>query len=266
ASGKSSSRHAHASYNPARQSDMNLAAGTRLGAYEILSGLGAGGMGEVYRARDTRLGRDVAIKVMPADVANDPERLGRFRREAHLLASLNHPNVGAIYGFEEVDCRPLLILELVEGRTLAAILEGSVRPIPTEEALRIARQIADALEAAHEKGIIHRDLKPGNIMISPDGTVKVLDFGLAKSVEPTSNPEISMSPTAALGSTQAGVLMGTAPYMSPEQFKGLSADKRSDVWAFGCVLYEMLTGERTFRGEDATDIVTAIMRDSPRWE
>jgi serine/threonine protein kinase len=228
---------------------LALTAGTRLGPYEIVSALGAGGMGEVYRARDAKLDRDVAIKVLPAAFVSDPERVARFQREAKTLASLNHPNIAAIYGLDESDGAAALVLELVEGPTLAdRIAQG---PIPLDEALPIARQIADALEAAHEHGIIHRDLKPANIKLRPDGAVKVLDFGLAKALAPDpgsatgvhlSQPTIT-SPAAMTG---AGMLLGTAAYMSPEQAKARPADKRSDVWAFGCVLYEMLTGARAF--------------------
>jgi len=219
---------------------MSLSIGTRLGPYEILSALGAGGMGEVYRARDTRLDRDVAVKTLPAAFAADAERVARFQREARLLASLNHPHIGAIYGFEDAGDVSALVLELVEGDTL----DDSVRrgPLPLPEALAIAQQIADALDAAHGSGIIHRDLKPANIMITPDGVVKVLDFGLAKAqaVE-GSAPDLSKSPTMTADGTSAGAILGTAAYMSPEQARGKALDKRTDIWAFGCVLYQMLT-------------------------
>jgi serine/threonine protein kinase len=243
---------------------VTLAAGARLGPYEVVAAIGAGGMGEVYRARDTRLQRDVAIKVLPDLFAADPERLARFEREAQVLASLNHPHIAAIYGLEETQdvgagfSRPVraLILELVDGETLAdRIARG---PIPMDEALPIARQICEALEAAHEQGIIHRDLKPANVKVTPGGIVKVLDFGLAKLSEPnvpnaSSVPNaFSMSPTITSPAmmTGIGMLLGTAAYMSPEQAKGRPADKRSDIWAFGCVLYEMLTGRRAFEGEE----------------
>jgi len=245
---------------------MPLGAGARLGPYEIVAAIGAGGMGEVYRARDTRLQRDVAIKVLPDAFAADPERLARFEREAQLLASLNHPHIGAIHGIEE----HALILELVEGDTLAdRITRG---PIPFDEALPIAKQIAEALEAAHEQGIIHRDLKPANIKITPDGNVKVLDFGLAKLNEPdvaksSNTPNaFSMSPTITSPMmTGVGVLLGTAAYMAPEQAKGRAADKRSDIWAFGCVLFEMLTGKRAFEGDDVADTLAAVLRSEPDW-
>src|SRR5499427_1505359 len=227
---------------------MALAAGARFGPYEILSPLGAGGMGEVYRARDTKLNRDVAIKILPTEFALDAERLVRFKREAQLLAALNHPNIGHIYGFDDANGIHALILELVEGLTLAdRIAQG---PIPLGEALPIARQIAEALEAAHEQEIVHRDLKPANIKIRADGTVKVLDFGLAKALDPkgtTATADLTNSPTiTSPAMTHAGMILGTAAYMSPEQAKGRAVDRRTDVWAFGAVLYEMFTGARAF--------------------
>ena len=245
---------------------MPLTAGARLGPYEILAALGAGGMGEVYQARDTKLNRSVAIKILPETIATDPERLARFHREAQLLASLNHPNIAAIYGFEDSSDVHALVMELVNGSTLADRIAAG--PVPLEEALPIAKQIAEALEAAHEQGIVHRDLKPGNIKVRDDGTVKVLDFGLAKAIEPagTASSSLSMSPTITTPAmTQAGVILGTAAYMSPEQAKGRTADKRTDVWAFGCVLYEMLTGRRAFDGEDVSDTMAAVLRAEPDW-
>src|SRR5262245_4019340 len=214
---------------------MAVAAGTRLGPYEIQSAIGAGGMGEVYKARDTKLGRDVAIKVVPSSLANDPERLARFEREAHLLASLNHPHIAHIYGFEESTGVAAIVMELVDGPTLADRISHG--PIPIDEALPIAKQIAEALEAAHEQGIVHRDLKPANIKVCDDATVKVLDFGLAKAFCPaaSSSSSATMSPTLSIHATQAGVVLGTAAYMSPEQAAGKPVDKRSDVWAFGVV-------------------------------
>jgi len=233
---------------------MALAPGTRLGPYEILSAIGAGGMGEVYRARDTKLGRDVALKVLPESFAADPERVARMHREAQVLAALNHSNIAAIHGFEDSGDVHALVLEFVDGETLAERIERG--PIPLDEALPIAKQTAEALEAAHEQGIIHRDLKPANIKVRPDGTVKVLDFGLAKLAEATPTAAaahapspLSMSPTiTSPAMTGVGVLLGTAAYMSPEQAKGRPADKRSDIWAFGCVVFEMLTGRRAFAG------------------
>jgi Tol biopolymer transport system component len=243
--------------------------GTRLGAYEVVSSLGAGGMGEVYKAQDTRLGRLVALKILPATFRGDPERLARFQREAQLLAALNHPRIGAIYGIEEAADVQFLVLELVDGETLATRIERG--RLGTDESLRIAREVIDALEAAHDKGIIHRDLKPSNIALTADGHVKVLDFGLAKATDPTGLSELSPhgvthSPTLTLAATQVGVILGTAAYMSPEQAKGRAADKRSDVWAFGCVLFEMLTGTRAFDGEDVSDTMAAVLRGEPRWD
>ncbi len=241
-----------------------LNAGTKLGPYEIVAPLGAGGMGEVYRARDTKLGRDVALKVLPAAFAADPERMARFRREAQVLASLNHPHIGAIYGFEDSGSVHALVMELIEGPTLAdRIARG---PIPSDEALPCAREIAEALEAAHERGIVHRDLKPANIKITPDGNVKVLDFGLAKAIEADpSSTDIQNSPTISRMATQAGIILGTAAYMSPEQARGKSVDRRTDIWAFGCVLFEMLTGKRAFEGETVSDTLAAVIRAEPEW-
>jgi serine/threonine protein kinase len=239
--------------------------GTTLGPYRVVSKLGAGGMGEVYRAFDPKLNRDVALKIMPDAFASDPDRLARFKREAQVLASLNHPHIGAIYGFEDSGSVHALVLELVEGPTLAdRIADG---PIALDEALPIARQIAEALEAAHDHGIIHRDLKPANIKLRPDGTVKVLDFGLAKSLEhSTLTGDLSHSPTmVSPAATFAGVLLGTAAYMSPEQARGKVVDRRTDVWAFGCVLFEMLTGRKPFEGETLTDTVAAIVKNEPDW-
>ena len=224
---------------------MALSVGTRIGVHEIVARLGAGGMGEVYRARDTKLGRDVALKILLPSVAANADRVARFAREARLLASLNHPHIGAIYGFEDTGDVPALVLELVEGETL----DDRVRrgPLPLSEALAVARQIADALDAAHAAGIIHRDLKPSNIKITPDGVVKVLDFGIAKALAADgSGPDSLTTLTMADGATIAGAILGTAAYMSPEQARGQPVDKRTDIWAFGCVLFEMLTGASAF--------------------
>jgi serine/threonine protein kinase len=236
--------------------------GTQLGRYTVLAALGKGGMGEVWRARDTKLGREVAIKTLPEEFACDTDRLARFEREAKLLASLNHPNIAAIYGLEESNGAQVLVLELVEGPTLEnRIKEG---PIPVEESLKLALQIAEALEAAHEKGVIHRDLKPANIKLTLDGKVKVLDFGLAKAFA-GNEPEVNLSnsPTLSMAATQQGIVLGTAAYMSPEQAKGRVVDKRTDIWAFGCVVYEMLTGKRIFEGEDVSDTLAAVLRQEP---
>lgn len=238
--------------------------GTKLGPYEITRALGAGGMGEVYCAGDTRLNRDVALKVLPEAFASDPERLSRFRREAQVLASLNHPNIGAIYGFEDSGGTHALVMELVEGPTLAERIKRS--PIQLEEALPSAQQIAQALEYAHERGIVHRDLKPANIKITNNDAVKILDFGLAKALEGDAGSlDISSSPTISRMATQAGIILGTAAYMSPEQAKGKSVDRRTDIWAFGCVLYEMLSGKMTFSGETVTDTLAAIIKSEPDW-
>jgi serine/threonine protein kinase/Tol biopolymer transport system component len=242
---------------------MTLAPGTKRGSYEILSPLGAGGMGEVYRARDTRLRRDVAIKALPASLAADPERLARLEREARLLATLNHPNIAAIYGIEDSGDSRLLVLELVEGETLAERLAGG--PLPVEDALQICSQIASGLEAAHDAGVIHRDLKPANVKIRPDGSVKILDLGLARGIETPTATDPSLSPTITSGGTAAGVILGTAAYMSPEQARGKALDKRSDVFSFGCVLYECLTGQRAFPGETVSDTLAAILRAEPDW-
>ena len=239
--------------------------GHRLGAYEVGPSIGVGGMGEVYRARDSKLNRDVAIKVLLPAVADDSERLARFRREAQTLASLNHPGIAQIHGLEDNASGPFLVMELVNGPTLADRIAAG--PIPADEAIAIARQIVDSLEAAHERGIIHRDLKPANIKVCDDGTVKILDFGLAKALDPQSTSgTLADSPTiTSPAMTQAGVILGTAAYMSPEQAKGRAVDKRTEVWAFGCVLYEMLTGRRAFAGEDVTDTIAAIVRGEPEW-
>jgi len=239
-----------------------LQCGRRLGPYEVVGALGAGGMGEVYRAHDSRLGRDVAIKVLPQRFATDPVHLSRFEREARLLAALNHPHIAAIYGVEEVDGVRALVLELVEGQTLA---ERGRRRIPIADALEIGRQIADALEAAHERGIIHRDLKPANVKIAPDGAVKVLDLGLAKAVA-AEFPEAESEETKKKPTTHEGAILGTVSYMSPEQTRGLPVDKRTDIWAFGCVLYEMLTGELAFAGRTTSDRIAAILDQEPRWD
>jgi serine/threonine protein kinase len=243
---------------------MSLNPGTPLGPYEIGAPLGAGGMGEVYRARDTKLGRDVALKVLPATFATDRERMARFRREAQVLASLNHPHIAAIYGLEDSAGIHALVMELVEGPTLADRI--TLGAIPADEAFPIAREIAGALEAAHERGIIHRDLKPANIKVTPDGNVKVLDFGLAKAIEgdPTST-DIHTSPTITSMTTQPGIILGTAAYMSPEQAKGKSVDRRTDIWAFGCVFFEMLAGKRPFEGETVSDALAAVIRAEPEW-
>jgi serine/threonine protein kinase len=229
--------------------------GTKLGPYEILAPIGAGGMGEVYRARDTKLKRDVALKVLPDAFARDPGRMVRVQREAEVLASLNHPNIAAIYGVEE----RALVMELVEG-------ESPKGPMPFDEAWKIASQMADALEYAHEKGVVHRDLKPANIKVTHEGVVKLLDFGLAKAFnDPTEagSGDPANSPTIALEATVAGTLLGTAGYMAPEQAKGKRVDRRADIWAWGVVLYELLTGERLFKGEDASDTLAQVLTKQP---
>ena len=260
--------------------------------------IGAGGMGEVYRARDARVNRDVALKVLPDLFAHDPDRLARFKREAQVLASLNHPNIAAIYGLEESDGVRALVLELVEGPTLAERLlfvasdfnrtarspaeagrhvpTGRHVPagtgLPVTDALAIARQLTDALEAAHEKGIVHRDLKPANVKVTADGTVKVLDFGLAKlmvgeALDPVAQAAAATnSPTMSAAATRAGVILGTAAYMSPEQARGRAVDTRTDIWAFGCVLYEMLTGKRAFEGDDVSDTLASVLAREPDWK
>ena len=243
---------------------MLLEPGSRLGPFEVLSRLGAGGMGEVWRARDTRLQRDVAIKVLPEAFAQDADRLQRFTREAHVLASLNHPNIAAIYSFEEIDGLRFLVLELVSGETLKQRIVRA--PVSANEAIRFALQIADALEAAHAKGVLHRDLKPANVNVTPEGKVKLLDFGLAKAFAlGAASPEISHTPTLAADPTHQGVVLGTASYMSPEQARGRALDGRSDLWSFGCVLYEMLAGKKAFDGESVSDILVAILDREPDW-
>ena len=248
---------------------MSLQAGSRLGPYELTAPIGAGGMGEVWRARDTRLARDVALKFLPEGLARDPDRLARFRREAQLLAALNHPNIAAIYGLEEAEGVLFLVLELVPGEDLAARLKRG--PLPLDDALASAKQIAEALEEAHEHGIVHRDLKPANVKVTPEGKVKVLDFGLAKAWtgDPASgtasSSDLSQSPTLAHGSSEAGLILGTAAYMSPEQARGKLVDKRSDVWSFGALVYELLTARRLFDGETVSDVLAAVLTRQPEW-
>src|SRR5262245_15250563 len=232
--------------------------GTRLAHYEITAHLGSGGMGEVYQATDTKLGRSVAIKLLPEAFARDVERVARFEREARVLASLNHPHIAAIHGIEESGERKLLVMELAEGETLAARIARG--PLPLDEVLRIAKQIAEALEAAHEKGVMHRDLKPANIKVSANGNVKVRDFGLAKAFETeTADMNPSDSPTLMSGSIP-GVILGTAAYMSPEQAKGRPVDRRTDMFSFGAVLYEMLTGKQAFQGDNVSDILASVLK------
>src|SRR5579862_7286331 len=235
---------------------MPLLPGTKLGVYEILTPLGAGGMGEVYRARDTKLDREVAIKVLPEAVAHDPERLARFEREAKMLAAMNHPNIAHIYGVED----GALVMELVEG-------DEPKGPLEWDEAWKIASQIAAALEYAHERGIIHRDLKPANVKVTPEGGVKLLDFGLAKAIDdrPANMADPTNSPTFTLGATSAGMIMGTASYMAPEQAKGKAVDRRSDIWSFGAVVFELLSGKRAFPGESVTDTLAMVLKVEPDW-
>jgi serine/threonine protein kinase len=243
---------------------MTLRPGTRLGAYDVVAAIGKGGMGEVFRANDSKLRRDVALKVLPELFASDPQRLSRFEREAEVLASLNHPNIAAIHGLEEAHGIQALVLELVEGPTLAErIADG---PLAVDEALPIASQIVDALEAAHEHGVIHRDLKPANIKIREDGTVKVLDFGLAKVLTESTATDRSTPLTRSLAATQAGVTLGTAAYMAPEQAKGRPVDKRADIWAFGCVLYEMLTARAPFLAESIWETIAKTLDAEPDWQ
>ena len=236
----------------------------RIGCYNVTALIGEGGMGQVYQATDTKLNRQVALKILPEAFATDPDRLARFQREAQVLASLNHPNIAAIHGLEDSEGTKALVLELVEGPTLAdRIAQG---PIPVDEALPIAKQIAEALEAAHEAGVIHRDLKPANIKVREDGTVKVLDFGLAKALGGDVGGDPSESPTLTAAATKMGVIMGTAAYMSPEQARGKSVDRRADVWAFGAVLFEMLTGRRPFEGRDVSEVLAGVIRAEPQWD
>ena len=244
---------------------MGLKAGARLGFFEVLSPLGAGGMGEVYRARDTKLGREVALKVLPDAFSRDPERLARFDREARALASLNHSGIAAIHGLEESDGVRFLVLELVPGTTLAERLTRG--PLPVRAALDAGRQIAEALGAAHERGILHRDLKPSNVQVTLEGAVKLLDFGLAKALQGEQEAtDLSQSPTVTSAATREGVILGTAPYMSPEQARGESLDRRTDVWAFGCVLYEALSGRRAFPASTVADTIAAVLEREPDWQ
>jgi serine/threonine protein kinase len=246
---------------------MSLDPGARLGHYDVTALIGEGGMGQVYQATDTQLNRQVALKILPDAFAADPDRLARFQREAQVLASLNHPGIASIHGIEEAEGTRALVLELVEGPTLAdRIAKG---PIPVDEALPIAKQIAEALEAAHEAGVIHRDLKPANIKVRPDGTVKVLDFGLAKAFQPdASDPNMSVSPTMSLtaAATQMGMVIGTAAYMAPEQARGKPVDKRADIWAFGAVLFEMLAGGKPFAGGDVSEVLATVIKTDPDWD
>jgi serine/threonine protein kinase/Tol biopolymer transport system component len=237
--------------------------GTRLGHYEVRSHLGSGGMGDVYQATDSKLGRDVAVKILPEAFARDETRRARFEREARVLASLNHPHIAALYGLEEFEGRGLLVMELISGETLAERV--SFGALPIGEALTIGRQISEALEAAHEKGVVHRDLKPSNIKVTAEGQIKVLDFGLAKALTPETAVDLSNSPTLSLAATNVGVILGTAAYMSPEQARGKEVDRRTDIFAFGCVLYELLTGRRAFHGETAAEVLAAVLKSEPDW-
>ena len=241
---------------------MPLPPGLRVGSYEVLAPLGAGGMGEVFRARDTRLKRDVALKVLPAAAVADADRRARFEREAQVLAALDHPNIATVFGVEETGGAPVIVMELVEGPTLADRLEGG--PLPIAEAVGVAIDLCHGLAAAHDSGIIHRDLKPANIKVRPDGVVKILDFGLALAPA-DAGADAANSPTMLSARTQAGTILGTAAYMSPEQARGRAVDTRADVWAFGCVLYEMLTGRAAFAGDTTTDILAAVVHSDPDW-
>ena len=238
--------------------------GRQIGSYRVRSLIGVGGMGEVYRAFDSKLEREVALKVLPAAYARDPERLARLRREARILASLNHANIATIHGLEDSDDFHCLVMELVEGETLAARVSSG--PVPVREALKIASQIAEALEAAHEKGIVHRDLKPANVKVTPQGKVKVLDLGLAKAYVGEGLGEDSNAPTISAAETEAGRIFGTPAYMSPEQARGRPVDRRTDIWAFGCLLYELLTGKSAFRGETVSDTVARVLEREPDWQ
>ena len=238
--------------------------GQTIAHYTITEKIGQGGMGEVYRATDTKLNRDVALKVLPEAFASDQQRMARFSREAQVLASLNPPNIASIYGLEESEGKQAIVLELVEGATLAERIQKG--PIPLEESLKMALQICEALETAHENGVIHRDLKPANIKVTPEGKIKVLDFGLAKAFAVDgADVNQSHSPTLSMAATQQGVILGTAAYMSPEQARGVPVDKRADIWAFGCVLYEMLTGRRAFAGRHVSETMAAILKEEPDW-
>ena len=239
--------------------------GKTISHYKVLEKIGQGGMGEVYRATDTKLNRDVALKILPEQFASDTQRMGRFQREAEVLASLDHPNIGQIYGIEDAGQTKALVLQLIEGPTLAdRIAQG---PIPVEDALKIALQMAEGLEAAHEKGVIHRDLKPANIKITPEGQVKILDFGLAKALQGEApDSSLSQSPTLTNAATQAGVILGTAAYMSPEQARGKPTDRRADIWAIGVVLFEMLSGKRAFEAEDVSLVLAHVLSHEPNWE
>ena len=242
---------------------MGLATGTILGPYESLSAIGAGGMGEVYEARDDKLGRNVAIKILPEAFAHDSDRLSRFQREARMLAALNHPNIAMIFGLEQSDDLHYLVMELVPGQTLAERLREG--PLRIEETLQIGAQIAEALEAAHEKRVIHRDLKPANVKITPQGRVKVLDFGLAKAFG-SDVDDFQSSPTLTSMGTEDGRILGTPTYMSPEQARGKPVDKRTDIWAFGCLLYELLVGQRAFEGDTVSDTLARILEREPNWK
>jgi serine/threonine protein kinase len=244
---------------------MSIAPGAHLSSYEILALIGAGGMGEVYQAHDTKLGRDVAIKVLPEAFAHDAERLARFQREAKMLASLNHPNIATIHGLEHSNSTHFLIMELVSGETLAERIKRE-GPVPVEEVLRICAQIAEALEAAHDKAVIHRDLKPANVKVTTEGRVKVLDFGLAKAFAIEGEQDLSQALTLTTVGTEEGQILGTPAYMSPEQVRGKPVDKRTDIWAFGCVLYELLTGKAAFRRETLSDTIAAVLEREPAWE